>query len=431
MKAGAKVANYGAARQAVSVSACTTERAMQSRAVHRRGWHASSAYSAYTVTWTGLRVTGTDLKTEMLAALTLAEQDITSAVSAPVWRRLLAEDPDFVGDLPAAFQLELLRLIHAAWPGFSVPTAAYDDTNEDGLDRLELLFEGLSTLVVDLDPWQLGCPAAVYGRQQQPVVQRVELGAGWAVEFRFAACDLSMEDVNGGCDERLSLLAWLEALFEQPHQDIRAFAQSLDLAYEPAMSPEDGRFFRFECMRLEHPDGFCAELGPEELPVLFDDDRARTEGMAVRSGELAADQVQLLVSSSTGLRPLFAAAPTVDEATASCSDGFHWQSEAETDASIAVSWQAAVWLPLQDFRTIRSAPVSDHASLLFERTDLNVSFTCSGDGYLDYRCNYLFNQVADARESVLAVLAEDRLYELYRYALGLTDLPLASSASPS
>ena len=404
---------------------------MQSRVVRRHGWHARSAYSAFTVTWTGLRMSSTDVKSEMLAALALAEQDITSAVSAPVWRRLLAENPDFVRDLPASFQLELLRLINSAWPGFSIPIEAYDGTNDDGLDRLELLFEGLSALEVDLDPWQLGCPAVVYGQQQQPVVQNVELGAGWTVAFSFAACDLSMEDVNGGCDERLSLLVWLEALFEQPHLDIRAFAQSLDLVYEPAMSPEDGCFFRLECMRLEHGDGFCSELSPEELPALFDDDRARTEGLAIRSGELPADQVQLLLGSPAGLRPLFAAAPRVDEATASCSDSFHWQSEAETEASIQVSWQGAVWLPPHDCRSICSAPASDQASVWFEQTDLDVSFTCSGDGYLDYRCNYVFNQVADARESVLAVLADDRLCELYRYALGLTDLPQASSASPS
>jgi hypothetical protein len=356
---------------------------------------------------------------EILDACQQAETDFQSAVSNPIWQLLFLENTAFTEELPPEFKLLLLKAIFLKWNQLSVPDEAFLDdggVEDRGLLELNSALERLREIEVDIDPWETEWPGVSYSDEDTELERSFEIGNGWSVNIRFADCDIEMKDVNYGCDERLSLGQWLEAFFGNPSADIRAVAEACDLSYEPAMSPEDGFYFRFCGLLLTHTSGDWFELEAHELGKVFKMDQKLVQQLEHGMGWLPSEALKSIRTANSGLRPIFDAPPDVDEETSGYSEAYEWHSP---EGVISLSWKCNCWLPAEprDDWTAEQPPSS--SSHYFSKQTIHIAFEAHGNSEGSAEIIYSRHRVEEARDEILKQLNDDRLQPLYLYALGL------------
>jgi hypothetical protein len=353
-----------------------------------------------------------------------AKSDIQKVIDDPLWTLLFIENPDFTSQLPSEFKLDLLRHLHKKWGGFdSVSLEALCSETKAGeqeLQRLAALADKLSSITVDLDPWETEWPGVRYSDDDCELNATIKLAGGWKVEFSFANCDVEMKDVEYGCDEKIGLANWLDALFTDCERDIRSFAESQGISYEPSMSPDGGWYTRLAGVLIEHESGAIVEVLPEELKKLFDSDAEIADHLKANNGKIALEDYKRIAQNDQGARPLFSAPPIADDETVRYSDGFNWQLE---NGHITVTWQCECWLPPPELVTQPLTENTSMAEIVFTRHQIKQTFSCSGCELYDCEICFARWKVIDALEEITKTLEVNELEGLYLYALGLGGTP--------
>lgn len=362
---------------------------------------------------------GLQMNSEILDACRQAETDFQAAVSSPIWQLLFLEDIAFTVELPSEFKLLLLKAVFSKCNQLSASDdAVLDDTEEDDRSHLELesALERLHEIEVDIDPWETEWPGVHYSDEDTELERSFEIGNGWSVDVRFADCDIEMKDVNYGSDERLSLGQWLEAFFRDPSEDIRAAAEACDLSYEPAMSPENGFYFRFSGFLFTHTSGDWLELEAHELGNTIETNQKLAQQLERGSGWLTNEELSSIYASNSGLRPIFDAPPSVDEDTGRYSDAYEWNS---SEGAISLSWKCNCWLPATPGDNLHPEQAPSSGSHYFTKHHIDIVFDAHGNSADFYQICYSRQYVSDAKDEILKLLNDYRLQPLYLYALGL------------
>lgn len=359
------------------------------------------------------------MNTEILEICQQAETGFQQAVSNPIWQLLFLENPGFATELPSNFKLLLLHSIFLKFNQLSVPDEQlFNDEGEQDqvLAVVSRALERLGDIEVDIDPWETEWPGVTYTDEDTDLERRFEIGNGWSLDVRFADCDIEMKDVEYGCDERLSLRQWLEGFFEDPTADIRTFAEACDLSYEPAMSPESGFYFRFCGFLLTHTSGDWSEIEAHELGNIIESDQKLAQQLQGETEILKSEDLQLIKTAGSGLRPIFDAPPSVDEETRQHSDAYEWYSP---EGIISLSWKCNCWLPVKSGGVQATEQEPNNSMPKFVKQPLDIAFDAHGNSEGSYEIVYSRHRVSDAKEEMLKQLNNDRLHSLYLYALGL------------
>jgi len=356
---------------------------------------------------------------EILDACRHLETDFRSALSSPIWQSLYLENPAFAQELPSEFKIQLLKAIFLKWNQLSVPDEEFPgDGGEEDRHYFELncLLERLSEIEVDVDPWETEWPGVRYTNEDTELERSFKIGDGWTVDIRFSDCDIEMKDVNYGCDERLCLRQWLEAFFENPNTDIRTFAEACDINYEPAMSPEEGFYFRFWGFLFTHTSGAYFELEAHEIEKIIESDQKLAQRLEASTGILESEDLLTLRTSNSELRPIIDAPPTVDEETHQESDAYEWYSHT---GWISLFWKFNCWLPSTSKGGQSIGAGGKDQLAVFSKHPVDIEFDAHGNSPDFYQICFSRQYVDDAKDEILKLLDDDRLQPLYLYALGL------------
>jgi len=228
-----------------------------------------------------------------------------AVVQNHLWQILHLEDPDFLIREDPVMKLRFLR--HAP----------------DG--QLEDLAEMLTDEPISVDVFEIH--GASYEEADPGQLEHSVDLDGFEVTLSCRDCDAEMEDVGGGCDERLSIGDCIRAYIFKPFEDLQSIAEQCGLEYEDNMSPCDGYPFRVDEIHIDNGEKL---LGYEWFS--FPDDR---------------DLIARLVDTGDGIhrgvsvkevgarRPLFGAPPVADQ-------------ETSDEGAITVRWSCDCFIPVRD-----------------------------------------------------------------------------------
>lgn len=347
----------------------------------------------------------------------LKTNDLKTVLADPLWQRLLEQDRHFPQALPVGFRLLLLRHCFDSWGGFEPPQSAVspasppDSQDPDEWDS-DRWIDVLSSVEVDLDPWEIRWPGVDYPDAEEPLEHTFELAEGWRVTFFFADCDLEMADCGEGSQEKPSLLALLTAFFRDPGQDLReAVAEEEGAGYEVAMSPEGGGYFRATHVEIFSGEGATRRIDMEDLEDAFNSDADLIRQIDPALMSLPGDALAGLAKESWF--PLFSEGPEISAENQAIET---WDSELGV---IHVSWTADCWIPQADALSDRAGGPERVA---MTRTPVRLRFTAKGHACDDYTTLFACGPVGDAEEAILRSLDSQPavdLNDLYLTALGL------------
>jgi hypothetical protein len=298
--------------------------------------------------------------------------DPKAAAQDPIWQLLHLEDKHFLRKQSGRLKLHLLGLLSE--------------------DDQELLQERLSGTAIPVDVFEID--SCNYDDSECFLSKEVQV-EGFSVDIFCYDTSAVMVDCEQ-CNERLPLAEVVIAFHNDRNQDLRVFAKSCGIEYEPNLSPKDGYPMR--------PGGVSVEIDADSWEFeedSFPDDSEIIKQLTKEANLYVLKEEGLVVSD--GLRPLFSSAPS-------------WDDDWGTGGSVNVSWNCDCYIPV-------TGP-EDHQRH-FKKVRISEDIAFKGNNtFDDCIVKYTFDKVTDL-ESALAdelskVKISDLIEDLLLRVLGLS-----------
>ncbi len=213
--------------------------------------------------------------------------------------------------------------------------------------------------------------------------------------------DAGLNDVEGGCDERMQLAVAIAALLLNDPRSLQEIAIENGLEYEPCLSPRNGYPMLPSCLELEY-DGKTFFWEWEDIPV----NKAMIRNLLRR--EDGSYYLQNPREASNSAIPVFTDPPVYDDTQAA-------------EGIIKVIWDSEGYMPIERNDTLAQS---------FERIKIEESFEFVGHGLSDFTENYAYQYPADMQKEIEKLLGKQSVGRLLVPTLNhILELSLAGTSN--